>query len=1245
MRILLIVLGAIVALLILGVLVGPLLVDWNAFRPRLAAAVEEATGRRLDIEGDLSLSLLPTPTLSAGGARLANVPGGSEPTMVSLDTLEVQVALAPLLGGELQVESLVLVEPTILLERLPDGRTNWDFAPAPEPAEGQPPGREGTADGGTADGTGDRGTGDGGTGGGGPGAPEISLERVRVEDGTLIYRDAVAGTEERLEALDATLTAQSLRGPFQLEGEARARGTPAEFALSTGRLALAGATPVTLTLSLPEAGAASARFNGEVATGEATRLDGELSLRGESLLALAAIAAPDAELPGTLDQGYALTTRLGYADERLALQAIDLSMADSALAGEAALGFGEPTELQAALTVSRLDLDALLADGGGGGQDPAPDPAPGGAGFSLPADLRAQLDLQVDTLIYRGEVVRQVLLNADLQEDRLVLNQALALLPGGGNVVLSGDLTAAQGQPRFVGRVEATADNLRAVLDWLGAEVTGVPSDRLRRTSLLADLDVTPQQASITGIDLEIDTSRITGGVALALRERLGVGLGLTVDRVNLDAYLAAPAQAAPAAEPAPAEPAQAERAAQEPAGQAEPAETTPPETTPAETTPADGPAALLGAIDANLDLTLGQVTYNGQSARQVTLDGTLQQGRLTLRRLTVGDLAGGAFSLSGVFTGLPEAPSVEDGSFDVTVTDTGRLSRLLGRPADGVLARLGSFRASGSASGSAQGFSYNADVSALGGSVFSSGQVSGLPDAPAIRDARIEASGLQGAALARVAGMPADSTLARLDSLDVASQFSYEGDAARYETRLRTLGAEFVAEGGASELAGGLPQVDFRFAAIHDDLAQLLRRALGDSPLSPGAGKLDLRARVSGSPLKLQISDITGDVGPTVESGTVALDLARATPFVKAELKTREIDLAQLFGDGGGGGQDAAPRWSRQPLELAGLRQLDAELALDAEALRQGDLVLAPATLRARLDGGVLSLERLAGTFFQGALEASGGLDASGGQPSARLALNLAGMDAGAFLRAQGTDRVDGTLDLKAELASRGDSEAALVSALNGQGEVAGALTVAAEAREQVGNVVLGILGQQVKELRGVTNPLNELFAAFAGRPGQLSGTVQIAQGVASTEDLQLTGSGARLRARGTLANLPAWRMDLKTALYKEGGEAPQVEIDLAGPLDQPDVRLKGAALSITPGGSAPEPAVPNPLEQILRQAVPGARQPERQQPSDQLEIAPEPPAGQPDGTQQQEPRQESRPPKPADVLRGLIQGLGKGG
>src|SRR5579862_4298295 len=123
---------AFLMLLVLAALVGPRFVNWNGYKDRVAAAVFQATGRALAIDGNISLSLLPAPTLSVEGVRLANLPGGSSPDMARLKSLDVEVALIPLMSGRIQVTRIDLLEPVILLERLPDGRANWQLQPQPQ---------------------------------------------------------------------------------------------------------------------------------------------------------------------------------------------------------------------------------------------------------------------------------------------------------------------------------------------------------------------------------------------------------------------------------------------------------------------------------------------------------------------------------------------------------------------------------------------------------------------------------------------------------------------------------------------------------------------------------------------------------------------------------------------------------------------------------------------------------------------------------------------------------------------------------------------------------------------------------------------------------------------------------------------------------------------------------------------------------------------------------------------------------
>src|SRR5262249_16040814 len=116
-------------LLVAAVLVGPNFYDWYRYKDEIAAKARDATGRDLKIDGDISLSILWTPTLSVKKVRFANIAGGSVADMASLDSLDVRVAFAPLdwINGNFQVERIELVRPMIVLERLADGRANWQF--------------------------------------------------------------------------------------------------------------------------------------------------------------------------------------------------------------------------------------------------------------------------------------------------------------------------------------------------------------------------------------------------------------------------------------------------------------------------------------------------------------------------------------------------------------------------------------------------------------------------------------------------------------------------------------------------------------------------------------------------------------------------------------------------------------------------------------------------------------------------------------------------------------------------------------------------------------------------------------------------------------------------------------------------------------------------------------------------------------------------------------------------------------
>jgi uncharacterized protein involved in outer membrane biogenesis len=81
--------------------------DWDRYRSTVEAIASSALGRRVTIEGPISLSLLPEPEIVAGGVNVAGASDGSG-AILRVRALRLRVALVPLLSGRIVPRELVL---------------------------------------------------------------------------------------------------------------------------------------------------------------------------------------------------------------------------------------------------------------------------------------------------------------------------------------------------------------------------------------------------------------------------------------------------------------------------------------------------------------------------------------------------------------------------------------------------------------------------------------------------------------------------------------------------------------------------------------------------------------------------------------------------------------------------------------------------------------------------------------------------------------------------------------------------------------------------------------------------------------------------------------------------------------------------------------------------------------------------------------------------------------------------------
>ena len=121
-----------VVIAVAALLVGPGLWDWTAYKPEILERIKAETGREVAIDGGLSLAVLPSPRFAVNGVRIANIEGATAAQFARFKSLSIRVRLMPLLSGRIEVESVELIDPVIELEKLADGRVNWEIG---RPAE------------------------------------------------------------------------------------------------------------------------------------------------------------------------------------------------------------------------------------------------------------------------------------------------------------------------------------------------------------------------------------------------------------------------------------------------------------------------------------------------------------------------------------------------------------------------------------------------------------------------------------------------------------------------------------------------------------------------------------------------------------------------------------------------------------------------------------------------------------------------------------------------------------------------------------------------------------------------------------------------------------------------------------------------------------------------------------------------------------------------------------------------------
>jgi len=255
------------------IFVVPQLVPAETYKAKIVELVKAQTGRDLVIGGDIGFSIFPVLGLKAEDVRFSNADWAKEPEMATMKELRVRLKLLPLLKGEAEVDSFVLVDPVIHIEMKADGTPNWRFdVPKSASAEAAPrpqsPAPTESTDGGVA-------------------LKNLKLDEVSIQNGSATYRNA-KGAKQAFDKINLDLSMPSLDEPFKAAGSLVWNGDEVRITLNAMRpraFTEGGDTAATLQINSPKL---NASYDGSVRTLENLRFSGKVDLNIASVRNLAA---------------------------------------------------------------------------------------------------------------------------------------------------------------------------------------------------------------------------------------------------------------------------------------------------------------------------------------------------------------------------------------------------------------------------------------------------------------------------------------------------------------------------------------------------------------------------------------------------------------------------------------------------------------------------------------------------------------------------------------------------------------------------------------------------------------------------------------------------------------------------------------------------------------------------------------------------------------------------------------------
>lgn len=523
-----VILSSVIGVLLIAALIVPSFIDWKKYEPKARQALVDASGFDAEINGGISLSILPTPRLSVEGVKLFE-PSFVQQPLVTLQRAKVILSPFSLLFGKVEVSSVVLENGSVWLYKAANGKANWQANAKSKNVNADKDDATETAviqDGERA-------------------SSRINVDNVYLDNIEIKYDDLKAKSSYVAKISSAAIDMDSLSGPYKMDATVAYGESVFDVVSKIGALSNKENLPVSTKI---ETGGAVFSYSGVANITKAFDAQGELNIKMDNVPKFLAslpggVSAPDAM------NSFALKGMASVSSDRVSLSDAALTLNQTPAEVAVELSGLQADIVTLSTTVAFKDVVdmgflkgklASVKDSSGGSSSVK---SVGGvstnAGLlpgqvTLPQNFKANINVTVPGVKYNSKTTGKVELAAIFDDKNMKGSIDAFSLPAqtdfktdialsfASKTPVSGSNMAVYKNPVFAANIDAGTQSLRGVLvDWLGViNSADIPQQMPDNVNIKTAVKVTSHKAKIDLNDVNVGQTAVKGFVAYQLAQQ-----------------------------------------------------------------------------------------------------------------------------------------------------------------------------------------------------------------------------------------------------------------------------------------------------------------------------------------------------------------------------------------------------------------------------------------------------------------------------------------------------------------------------------------------------------------------------------------------------------------------------------------------------------------------------------------------------------------------------------------------------